>query len=229
MKSRRTIHIATAFFLLSFLVVLLSWAGNIYAWEGVRSLMNVQGVRWFLRSVQINFVQCPVLPPAMILFFGLGLWLHSGMGNAVYRAFASNSHFSRKERYALMQSSIAGVLYVLQFCILAFGPWDIVKSALGSLYDSPLSLGVWFVISLGIGFMGFVYGFLSDNYHSDRDVVSGMMSYYMQRADFFVSLFFISQFFNILQFSGLHLFWGMSDNVLTYIYIAFCIYPLFRK
>ena len=228
MMNRRYIHISTFFFLITLLVVFLSWMGNIYAWEGVKSLLRVEGVRWFLRSVQDNFMQCPVLSPTLFMFMGLGVWSHSGMGTTVVSMFKMEGKVSRKDKYALFQSVLAGFLYLLLFVILIFGPWDIVKSAFGTLKGSPISLGLWFVISLGIGFMGLVYGFLSDNYHSDKDVVSGLSYFYRLHATYFVTLFFISQFFNVFHYSGLYLYLALDEDLLHYIYVVVGMLPLHR-
>ena len=51
MKNKTFIHPAIVFFLLTLLVVFLSWVGNVYAWENVQSLFGAEGLRWLFRNV----------------------------------------------------------------------------------------------------------------------------------------------------------------------------------
>ena len=217
---------ASLFMVLTGLVFLLSWIGNIYAWEGVRSLMRVEGLRWFLRSVQGNFVTCPVLTPVSILFFGIGPWIHSGLGHAWYAWCCRKPSLSRKDKYALLLSMVVGVVYVLVGAILVFGPWNIAKSSLGSWYSSPISIGIWFVVSFGIGLMGVAYGFLSDKYRTDTDMIAGLAYCYRWKASYFITLFLIAQCFNALHYTGLYQFLGLTETTLNCIYVVVSLLPL---
>ncbi|WP_304323222.1 hypothetical protein [Phocaeicola plebeius] len=51
MKNKFNLHPATCFLLLFLLAALLSWTGSIYEWEGVRSLLSDEGLRWLLRTL----------------------------------------------------------------------------------------------------------------------------------------------------------------------------------
>ena len=109
---------------------------------------------------------------------------------------------------------------------LAFGPLNVVRSATGTLADSPLSDGICYVVSLGLGLMGAVYGFVTDFYRNDADVVRGMSGLFRILPEYFVTLFFVIQFFAVFQHSGLYLFLALPASIWKGIYYVCCLFPL---
>lgn len=114
-------------------------------------------------------------------------------------------------------------MYVGLCVLLAFGPWNTVRSAIGTLSDSPLADGFWGVCSLGVALPSIVYGFASDSYLDDSDVVEGMAYLYKSRATYFVVLLFITLFFSSLEFSGLTDYVGLPDEVCRGAYLLCCV------
>lgn len=80
MTNRYFLHPATVFFLLTLLAAFLSWVGSIYGWEGIQSLLSAEGFRWQLRNSVPGFLHAPLLGHLLVLAFGAGLWMHSGLG-----------------------------------------------------------------------------------------------------------------------------------------------------
>lgn len=226
MKNRFSLHPATCFLLLFLLTALLSWTGSIYEWEGVRSLLSDEGLRWLLRTLLDDYLLSPVFQAVVCLFFGVGLFVHSGLGNACRRMVGGARKFSRKEKRALGLAAVTFLAYAGLCVLLAFGPWNVVRSAIGTLADSPLADGLWGVCSLGIALPSIVYGFASDSYLSDRDVVEGMAHLYKCRATYFVVLLFITLFFSSLMFSGLTHYAGLPDEVCRGAYLLCCLFFL---
>ena len=68
-----------------------------------------------------------------------------------------------------------------------------------------------------------MYGFASDSYLNDRDVVEGMAYLYKCRATYFVVLLFITLFFSSLEFSGLTDYAGLPDDVCRGAYLLCCL------
>ena len=227
MKNRAFVHPATFFFLLSFCLVFCSWIGSGYGWEGVQNLLSVDGVRWILRHAQENFMDSPALAIACILFFGLGLIVHSGLGDALHRLCSHERKLSRKQRRALVFSGLSACFYIGICCLLVWGPWGIVRSVTGQFEGSPLEDGLLIVISLGFALSGIVYGFSVDNYRRDKDVYQGMSHLFIAFPEYMVCLFFIEQFFAALEYSGFLLFLGISPEMESIIYLISCIYPFF--
>lgn len=219
-------HPASIFFLLTLLVVCISWVGSIYAWENVQNLLNAEGLRWMLRYAGGCFTRSSVVGTMLLLFLGGGLWMHSGLLEACCQCVKRKRKLSRKEKRGLLFAWIIGGLYLLLWIFLAWGPVNVVRSATGTLSDSPLADGLCYVVSLGLGLMGAVYGFVTDLYRKDADVVRGMASLFRILPEYLVTLFFIIQFFAVFQHSGLYLLWGIPSPVWRGIYEICCLYPL---
>lgn len=226
MKNRFMLHPATCFLLLFVFTALLSWTGSIYKWKGVRSLLSDEGLRWLLRTSFYDYILSPVFQAAVCLFFGVGLFLHSGLGNACCRIVTGKRKFSHKEKRGLVLAILTCAGYVGLCALLAFGPWNMVRSAIGTLADSPLSDGFWEVCALCIALPSVVYGFASDSYLNDRDVVDGMAYLYQRRAGYFIILFFITLFFSSLEFSGLIRYAALPDDVCRGAYLLCCLFFL---
>lgn len=169
--NRHFLHPATLFFLLTLVVALLSWVGSIYGWSGVQSLLSAEGLRWQLRNVGDGFFSAPFFSDILLLAFGVGLCMHSGFWEAVRRAIFHGRKLSRKEKRSLLLSLTVGAVYILAVLCLALGPWGIVRSITGGLKNSPLSEGVSYLLSLGLGIMAIIYGYSIDLYRTDRDII----------------------------------------------------------
>lgn len=227
MKNKSYVHPATLFFLLSIAVTICSWVGSGYGWRGVQNLLSVDGLRWMLRHAEDNLMDSPALAIVCILFLGVGLVIHSGLADALHRLVSRDKILSRKQKRALSLSSLAAIVYVGCCCLLIWGPWGIVRSVTGMFEGSPLEDGMLVVISVGFGISGMIYGFAVDNYRKDKDVYQGMSSLFSKFGEYFVSLFFIEQFFASLEYSGLTLFAGISVEIVNLFYVLSCIYPIF--
>lgn len=226
MRNKGFLHPATCFFLLTIVVVCVSWVGSIYGWGHVQNLLSAEGLRWLLRYTGGCFTRSSVTGAMLLLFLGGGLCMHSGLLDACYRLKTRQRKLSQKERRGLFYAWIVGGIYALFWVFLAWGPINLVRSSTGSLSDSPLADGVCYVVSVGLGLMGTVYGFVTDLYRNDSDVIQGMACLFRYCSVYFVTLFFVIQFFAVLQHSGLYLFFSFSPLVWKGIYYLCCLFPL---
>lgn len=227
MKSKSCFHPATFFFLLSVLLVFCSWIGSGYGWNGIQNLLSVDGVRWILRHAEENYMYSPMLAMACLMFFGLGLVLHSGLADGLHRLVSHERKLSRKQKRALILSGTFACFYIATCCVLVWGPWGIVRSVTGQFKGSPLEEGLLVVVSLGFGLSGIVYGFSVDNYRRDKDIYHGMACMFATFPEYFVCLFFIEQFFAALEYSGFLFFLGIPSVFEIIIYVISCISPIF--
>ncbi len=227
MKNKTFIHPAIVFFLLTLLVVFLSWVGNVYAWENVQSLFGAEGLRWLFRNVKTNLLCAPILDDVLILLPAFGLFLHTGLGHIIKRRFVSKYNFSRKEKRACVAVAVAFSLYTITICLLAWGP--VVRSVTGSLYHSPFSDGFSFIVSLGISLVAVVYGYANDVYRTIYDVITGMAYGFKYFSGYLVVLLFVVQFFNVLSYTGLASLWIKSADVFNALYVFCCLLPLFFR
>lgn len=226
MMSKHYIHPATCFFLLTQLVVLLSWIGNIYGWEGVENLMSPEGLRWKLRTVGHSFLSAPLIGSIVLLFLGGGLLVHTGCADALWRFVYRRRELSRKERNALIVSIASGCILMGGWLFLAYGPWGGARSINGRLSGSPLLDGSVYLLSVLCGIMGGVYGYAVNFYHTDKDIVRGMSYGFIRIPEFFVIYFFVVQLFEALEYSKLYLYWGVSEQLVYFSYIVCILFSL---
>ena len=71
-----------------------------------------------------------------------------------------------------------------------FSSWGILRGVNGGLIRSPFIVGILFLLSLGIGLMGMVYGFASGRYRTDGDVIEGLTQPMKLLGVYFVIAFF---------------------------------------
>lgn len=116
-NSWRMLHPATMFFLLTIVVVFLSWIFDVYGLSvlhpqtkeiiRVQSLINPEGVRWLLRNVITNFTGFSPLGMVIIAMFGIGVAQHSGFITACIR---TRSHKGPSKRTIILWVVFLGVL-----------------------------------------------------------------------------------------------------------------------
>lgn len=226
MKSKRYFpHAATVFFVLTVAVALFSWIGSVYGLGEVQSLLSAEGIRWELRHTVANYVQAPALGIVMILFIGLGIVWHSGIWNTLGRTVKRGMHVSHKERRALVLAGCTLLAYALLVAGAAFMPGTMLRSVIGTLGNSPLLEGIYYIVSLGVGLSGVVFGYASDRFRNDRDIVRGMSCLFSRFADYFVVLFFIVQFFASLEYTRLAEWAGIDSQLVRYAFHVCCFLP----
>lgn len=203
------------FFVLVLGVALFSWIGSVYGIGHIQSLLSAEGVRWLLGHVMSNYMQTPALGIVLVLMMGLGVVVQSGLSNALKRFFQPETLLSRKERRALMLTFGALAVYVLLVVVSILLPWNIAQGVTGVWLHSPLFKGFIYVLSLGLGLSGLVYGYASDTFLRFSDVFSAMSLLIARNASFFVMLFFLSQFFASLNYTRIDDCLGISPGVLS--------------
>ena len=225
-SSRFSSTLSIVFFLLTLALALFSWIGSIYGLGEVQSLLSAEGIRWVLGHVVENYVQSPVLGIVLILFMGVGIVLRSGLYDAVRRFAGRNKLLSRKERRALTLAVGVLLLYFAMLVMSMFLPWNLYWNITGGWLHSPFSKGLVYLLSIGMGLGGMVYGYVSDTFRRFSDVVEGMSLLIAARSFTFVSLFFIIQFFSSLEYTRLAM--NVDDSILRGLYVISCIFALFR-
>ena len=212
-----------AFFLMTVVLALFSWIGSIYGIAEVQSLLSAEGVRWLLNHAVTNYVQTPALGVVWVLMLGLGIVSRSGFSDTLRRAVRKDKKLSRKERRALGLAFITFFSYVLVVFVAMLLPWNLLLSATGSWIHSPFSKGFVYILSVGLGMSGMVYGYTSDVFRKVGDVVEAMSCLISRHAVYFVVLFFTVQFFSSLEYTRLPEWVGLSEECFSGISL-FCFY-----
>lgn len=110
---------------------------------------------------------------------------------------------SRKEQRALSAAVAVGALYAAVVLWATFSSWGILRGVNGGLMRSPFMVGILFLLSLGIGLMGMVYGFASGHYRTDGDLIAGLTHPMKLLGVYFVIAFFAAQMFACFEYSHL--------------------------
>lgn len=221
MKSNiRLLHPATFFFLLTVVVVLVSWVVSMQGVSEVQNLLTADALRWQLRHVLPHYITTPALGVVMILFMGAGLLFHSGWVTTLCKLFTVSSRVTRKEKIGLFFSLLVGTIYALFLFSITYAPLTLLRSVTGALQNSPFLEGIYYLISVGMGLMGIVFGYTSGRMHSDRDIVAGMRLLFIRCADYFVILFFLAHFFLTLQQSALASLLAIDYKVIESVFVV---------
>ncbi len=216
-----------SFFFLTLLLALFSWIGSIHGVGEIQSLLSAEGIRWVLGHVVENYVQAPALGIVLLLFMGLGVVECSGMSAVLRRILQQEKLLSRKERRALTLSLSVFLVYGGLVLLVLFLPWNFLLGVTGSWLHSPFSKGFVYILSIGIGLSGMVYGYVSNAFRSLTDVVHAMSWLIARKSLYFVDLFFIVQFFSSFQYTGISHWMNITDGMLEFIFLLFSFLPLF--
>lgn len=228
MKNKRNELRLIAFFLLSTIVLaFFSWIGSVYEIGEVQSLLSAEGVRWMLGHIVEEYVQTPALGIVLILLMGLGVGSHAGLYDALKRLFRKERSLSRKERRALTLSFSVFLVYMLMVGVTLFLPWNFLLGVTGSLLHSPFASGFVYILSVGIGVSGMIFGYVTDTFRSLLDVFEGMSSLLARFSNYYVALFFVVQFFLALTYTRVDASIGLSREVVSVIFDLCSYIPLF--
>ena len=148
--------------------------------------------------------------------------VQSGLYDILKRCCRKEKQLSRKERRALGAASVALLVYVIGVVLSICLPGNFLLGVTGSWLHSPLAEGFVYILSVGVGLTGMVYGYVSDSFRSLMDVVQSMSSLIASRAFSFVTLFFVVQFFSSLSFTNLTEWAGISNDVVYMLYLVCC-------
>lgn len=118
--------------------------------------------------------------------------------------FAEYKPLSRRERRGLTLALIVGLIYAILVYWATFSSWGLLRGVNGGLVRSPFITGILFILSLGFGIMGTVYGFSSGRYRTDGDVIEGLTQPMKLLATYFVIAFFAAQMFACFDYSQLN-------------------------
>ena len=220
-------RVSITFFLLTLVLALFSWIGSVYGIGELQSLLSAEGIRWVLGHTLENYVQAPALGMVLVFFMGLGVGVRSGLYDALRRFVQKGKMVSRKERRALVLSVSVFVLWGILVGISLFLPWNLFWGVTGGWLHSPISKGMVYLLAVGVGLAGMIYGYVADVYRNLSDVLRGMSCLIARRASFFVTLFFVVQFFSSLEYVRLAEFLHFPEEILSVIYQLCCFIPMF--
>ncbi len=177
------------------LLLFVSWVLSIYV-DGVQGLLTYRGIRWMCVNIVPNFSEVHI---AKML---LGLMAMSVLRESgILRTF--RSHLSLKQRRALQITGVSVLVVLSLFSLLLLLPNAVLLSAFGSIQHSAFSKGLYGLIACLTIFIGMVYGYTSGRFSTMHDFVHAHVSIFSAMPNYFVMLFFASQFLGCLNFTGI--------------------------
>ena len=228
-KSIQLPHLATVFFFLTLALAIVSWITSIYGNEGVESMLSPEGIRWLLRHIIPNYLHTPALGIVCTLFFGLGLAHHAGMLQAYKDWICKPQRLTRKQRHTLYTVSACFIAYALLLVSITIGPFTLLQSATGTLAHSPFVDGFVFLFTLGITLCAILYGYSTQRFHSDKDIINGMSSLYIRYSTYFITLFSIVLFFSSFSYTQLIQIMDIDTDVIHYLFQICCYLPFLER
>jgi len=207
------------YMLLIIAIAIMSWIGNIYGLP-FKSLFSQEGIRWEIRNVMTNYTKAP-LAEVLSLCMGIGLMQYGGLRRELLMTYRSV-----KQRRALFLVLTTGITYLLAVIATIAYPHAILLSATGSVLHSPFTEGLVFIISLGCGIIGLIYGIASGQIRNIKDVLSGLSYLIARVAPYLVVLFLASQLVAFAQYSQLIYFLGVTDTTISITVWSIYILPL---
>ena len=226
-RSRWLLHPAVIYLILLILIILISWIGSVIEIKhssgntdlAIRSALGASGVRWAVRSAADCLRNAPI-GNAIMLFLTIGVF----KGCGVQRALLNYKSLSPKERTSLHLGLIVLIVCIVVVILGLFAGSRLLLSVTGRLHGSPLFDGFIFLLLLTVAVPSLVYGFSSDNIRNLNDCMNAFASMAVQMTHFIITLLVAAQLIQVIEYTNLYQFVGLSTNAFRY--IAFFVYWL---
>lgn len=225
-------HPAIVYLALTIIVILTSWIGSIYEIRGVnkndelilRNLLNVQGIRWMVRSAASSLSTAPI-GNALLILISIGIGISSGIWKTLIQLF-SRGKLSPKERNAITVSVIILFLYLVMIGLGLFGKSHLLLGVTGTLHNSPFLSGAVFLLTLAIVLPSIFYGMITDAFRTADDCINAGTYTISTAASFLITMLFASQLLSAINYSHLDIFLHLNTTTMNIISLLLYWIPL---
>lgn len=208
----------TVIYLLLLLSVALgSWVCSVYALSSadgvaVVNMLDAAGVRWMVRNSMECIAGAPFVEVLLVLLM-IGAVKQCGLVECfpLWGGKRPMSALSKRQSYALYGT--LGIAVSLTAVVL-FGilpPGRNLLSVTGHFLGSPLASGWLFLLCLLVCVCCLCYGWLSDAWRSERDVLKALSSEVSRCSGYFVTLVVAAILVAALQYTQLLSMVGWAD------------------
>lgn len=202
-------HPAVIYLILLVTVILVSWIAELYTLRSVsrnsdilfRSLLDVDGLRWFIRNSTSVISSAPV-GNALLILSAVGVVRDSGIVAVAIRLWRGRA-VAYKEKSGYIASMAVLFMLLLLIAQGIFGGRHVLLGLSGTLSSSPLLSGAVLLCFLLVGLPSVVYGLTSGRFRCVDDVIDALVSLYIPYASFFLTLLVGTQLLAVLDYSGL--------------------------
>lgn len=174
-------------------MLLTSWVVNIYH-PGVRSLIDVQGIRMLTTHIVSNFAAVPFAPVILVLMCASVMHF-----SGIIHCFRTHPSAKQQRAIVFALSSLA-VMVLFLFALLFFMP-HVVLNCFGGLERSPFVIGLPGMLFVTIEVMSCVYGYTSGKLVTIDDFFLAHTRFLSILAPLFLHLFLLSQLYSWAQYS----------------------------
>ena len=208
------------YLLLIAILVVFSWVGSVYGLvlsDGTMlpNLLSADSVRWFVRHSIGNIASAPIVEVLLVLMT-MSAVKQSGILKILSDLLREHTlgPLSRQQRYALHISVSVFVVCIILVGIGLVGPNANLLSVTGGIAGGPFAQGWLPLLCVCVSVPCIVYGWISDLWHTERDVLSGITAFISHYSGYFVTLIVASQLMATMQY--LRLFelvgWGSTPT-----------------
>lgn len=209
----------TVIYLLLLLSVALgSWVCSVYALSSadgvaVVNMLDAVGVRWMVRHSMEYIAGAPFVEVVLVLLM-IGAVKQCGLGECfpLWGDKRRMSALSKRQSYALYGA--LGIAVSL-FAVVLLGvlpPGRNLLSVTGHFSGSPLAAGWLFLLCMLVCIPCLCYGWLSDMWRSERDVLRALSSEVSRCSGYFVTLVVAAILMAALQYTQLLNMVGWADG-----------------
>lgn len=202
------------YLLLIVALVLFSWVGSIYGLllpDGTMlpNILSEESVRWFVRHSIDNIAAAPFVEILLVLISISALRSSRFMAAAFHQ-----KQLTRRHRYALRTSL---VVFAVCLCALLLGiaPGGNLLSVTGHIAGGPFSSGWLFLLAVVICLPCIIYGRMSGQWHTEKEILVGLSAEIVRCADCFVTCIVASQLVATMRYVCLFDLLGWSDTLIT--------------
>lgn len=188
--------IALSALIMQALLVVVSWvvtAANPELY--MRSMLGGEGLRWIFGRFTEN-LESPLLVWIILGSIAYGVVLESGVVAAVLKGKA-NDYGTRMALHVVVAELGVAVCIMALLTVL---PHGILLSAVGQLFPSSFSAGLFPMLSFLACVVAFTFGFMTGRFRSVTDAFSAMTEGVKMAAPLLVVYVFVAEFYNSLLF-----------------------------
>ncbi len=182
--------------ILELVLVLVSWLLSAsQAYDGVRSMISGEAVRWFFGGFS-SMMSAEPLVWLLLLSMSAGCIVRCGVWRGSCRSGAS----PYRRRMALWLASASVVVFLSVYAAFAFAPHALLRSVTGKLFPSPFSFSLIPSLSFAMLLFGVVYGLVSGGFRNMSSAVGSLLAGISSAAPLFLFYILLAQLYYSLLF-----------------------------
>lgn len=200
-------------------VALASWVCSVYALSSsdgvaVVNMLDAVGVRWMVRHSMEYIAGSPLVEVLLVLLM-IGAVKRCGVRECLSLWFAERrmSVLPKRQSYALYGALAVMVSLVAVVLLGVLPPGRNLLSVTGRFAGSPLAAGWLLLLCLLVCVPCLCYGWLSDTWHTERDMLNALGSEVARCSGYFVTLVVAALLVAAMQYTRLLTLVGWADSI----------------